>query len=67
VLQPDPTSHELVLTAIHPNTELAAVLASTGWPLRVADDLATNAPPSKEELRILRDLKERTVVAHAEG
>ena len=65
VLEPDPESHELTLTAIHPNTDPSDVIESTGWPLRVAENLATTVPPTGEEMRILRDLKERTARAHA--
>jgi glutaconate CoA-transferase subunit B len=65
VLEPDPESHELTLTAIHPNTDPADVIDSTGWPLRVAENLVTTVPPTGEEMRILRDLKERTARAHA--
>jgi len=65
VLEPDPESHELILTAIHPHTNPADVIESTGWPLRVAENLATTVPPTSEEMRILRDLKERTARAHA--
>lgn len=65
VLEPDPQSHELRLTAIHPGVDLDDVIAATGWPLQVVSDLATTEPPTSEELRILRDLKDRTAAAHA--
>lgn len=65
VLRPDPASNELVLVAVHPGIEVEEVVASTGWDLRVAPDVATVDPPAEEELRVLRHLKERTAVAYS--
>lgn len=45
---------ELTLTSLHPNVELEEVHESTGWPVRIADDLARTAPPADDELRLLR-------------
>jgi glutaconate CoA-transferase subunit B len=41
------------------------VKAATGWPLKVAARLETTAPPTPEELSVLRDLQARTDRAHA--
>ena len=57
VLEPDPDSRELVLTKVHPGVDANAVVAATGWPLRVADRVGETEPPSAEELVILRALK----------
>lgn len=65
VLRPDPSTRELVLTAIHPGAELGDIVANTGWDLEVADDLTVTEAPTPEELSLLRDLKERTARAHA--
>lgn len=65
VLEPDPRTHELVLVATHPGIDIARVEAATGWQLRVADPLHSTDPPTDVELRVLRDLKERTRAAHA--
>lgn len=65
VLEPEPRTNELRLVAVHPGIQVDDVLDQTGWPLRVAPDLATTEPPNGDELRILRDLKERTAIAHA--
>ncbi len=66
ILTPDPETKELTLTSRHPtgfwekaNTE------STGWSLKIAAKLALTEPPSEAELRVLRDLNERTARAHA--
>jgi glutaconate CoA-transferase, subunit B len=66
VLRPDPTTRELVLTALHPGASVEQARAATGWPLRVADDLHTSAPPTEHELRVLRELHARTDAARKE-
>ncbi len=65
VLQPQPTSHELELVAIHPGVDIEEIVEKTGWPLRVDEALEVTDPPTPDELRILRDLKERTAAAHS--
>lgn len=65
VLRPDPASSELVLVATHPGIDLGQVLESTGWPLQVSDGLDVTEAPTADELRVLRDLKDRTAMAHA--
>ena len=64
VLEPDPTTYELVLVATHPGVTVDRVVEQTGWELVVADSLEVTEPPTSEELSILRDLKERTARAH---
>jgi glutaconate CoA-transferase subunit B len=66
VLRPDKESNELELVATHPGIAVETVLDATGWPLRVAEDGAVTDPPTAEELRVLRDLKRRTALAHSE-
>jgi glutaconate CoA-transferase subunit B len=58
VLEPDPATCELRLTALHPGVELDAARAATGWELAVADDLRATDPPSDGELAALRALTE---------
>jgi glutaconate CoA-transferase subunit B len=65
ILTPDPETKELTLTSLHPGVAVEKVIESTGWPLKVAPKLATTEPPSDTELRVLRDLNERTARAHA--
>ena len=65
VLTPDPVTRELTLTSVHPGVTAAKVVESTGWPLKVAAQLDTTAAPTESELRVLRDLNERTARAHA--
>jgi glutaconate CoA-transferase, subunit B len=56
VLEPDPESCELVLSAVYPGVSAAEVRERTGWDLRVAADLGEITPPSTAELAVLRDL-----------
>ena len=60
VLEPDPRTCELTLTALHPGATVEQARAATGWALRVADELAESAPPTATELRALRELKTTT-------
>jgi glutaconate CoA-transferase subunit B len=64
VLEPDPVTKELVVTALHPGVTVDDVVAACGWPLRLVDRPVTTEPPTELELRTLRDLQERTRVAH---
>lgn len=57
VLEPDPDTCELTLSAVHPEVSVEQVRANTGWPLAVADDLATTDLPTDDELDILRTLQ----------
>jgi glutaconate CoA-transferase, subunit B len=59
VLEPDPESKELILTAVHPGVEVEAVRSETEWELRVSDHLECTDPPSAEELSVLRELTSR--------
>jgi glutaconate CoA-transferase, subunit B len=57
VLEPDPDTSELVLTALHHGVAVEQVRAETGWPLQVAANLMITAPPSVTELGTLRSLR----------
>ena len=65
ILTPDPATKELTLTSTHPGITVDQVVAATGWALKVAPQVRTTAPPTEQELRVLRDLQERTARAHA--
>ena len=41
VLEPDPVSCELTVTALHPDVTVEQVAAATGWAVRFADDVTT--------------------------
>jgi glutaconate CoA-transferase subunit B len=57
VLEPDPETRELVLTQLQPGVPADAAREATGWPLRVADDVAVCEPPTDAELAALRALE----------
>ena len=63
VLRPDTETKEFTLVALHPGATAGRAKEETGWDLKVADHLDTTVPPTHEELRTLRDLKERTEAA----
>lgn len=65
VLRPDQETNELCLVAVHPGIDVSHVLDNTGWALKVVSEVDTTEQPTREELRILRDLKQRTALAHA--
>jgi glutaconate CoA-transferase subunit B len=65
ILTPDPVTRELTLTSLHPGVTAEKVVASTGWPLKVAPQIDNTEPPTETELTVLRDLYERTARAHA--
>ena len=46
---------EMRLDSLHPGATIEAVHASMGWPVRLSKALATTAPPSPEELRLMRE------------
>ncbi len=54
VLTFDPVTCEAVLQSYHPGTSVEEVQAHTGWPLRVAPDVAETPPPTAEELAVIR-------------
>jgi glutaconate CoA-transferase subunit B len=56
VLEPDPGTGELVLTALYPGVTPDDVQAGIGWPLRRRDGLDVVADPTDRELHLLRDV-----------
>jgi glutaconate CoA-transferase subunit B len=65
VLQPHPASQELQLSALFSGVTVDEARAATGWPLAVAANVATLAPPTATELETLRALHARTREAHS--
>jgi glutaconate CoA-transferase, subunit B len=60
ILRPDPETREFTLVSMHPGTTVEQARETTGWDLEVAGSLDETAPPTGEELEILRDLRART-------
>jgi len=56
VLEPDPDTCELTMTALHESVSADDARAATGWDLRIAAEAGATAAPSGEELAALREL-----------
>jgi glutaconate CoA-transferase, subunit B len=56
MLEPDPLTCQLTLTAVHPGVDVDVVRAATGWDLAVAEAVRAVEAPTQEELSILREL-----------
>jgi glutaconate CoA-transferase subunit B len=56
ILEPDPDTCELTLTALHPGASVDQAKQATGWDLAIAADLHETDEPSAEELDALRRL-----------
>lgn len=54
ILRPDPATLEFVLAGYYSFSSVDEIVAQTGWPLRLAPDLAPVADPTAEELAALR-------------
>ena len=52
------------MTSLHPGVTRDDVAAATGWDVRFDGDLGETAPPTDDELTVLRDLHRRTAEAH---
>ncbi len=63
ILRPEPETKEFALVALHPGVTVEEAREATGWELKVAEELRRTAPPTKKELKVLRDLHERTRAA----
>src|SRR5688572_29883642 len=63
-MRPDTDSKEFVVTTLHPGATVESVRENTGWPVRVAGEVVETAPPTGDELAVLRDLNARTAQAH---
>ncbi|MGD9998869.1 MAG: CoA-transferase subunit beta [Ilumatobacteraceae bacterium] len=57
LLEPDPESCELVMTALHPGITREQCSAATGWPLRFAADLRETPRPTLGEIDTLREIQ----------
>jgi glutaconate CoA-transferase subunit B len=65
--EPDSTTKERTVVSIHPGVTREQILASTGWPVKFAAEVAQTPPPTQRELDVLRELHARTNRAHSEA
>lgn len=56
VLRFDRVTGEAMLASVHPGIPVERVQDHTGWTLRLAENLHTTPPPTRDELRILREI-----------
>jgi glutaconate CoA-transferase subunit B len=64
LMEPDPETRELTVTALYPHVTRETVQEQCGWTLKFTADLREEEPPTSLELETLRDLHERTRRAH---
>jgi glutaconate CoA-transferase subunit B len=50
---------EMMLTSIHPGISVEEVQDGVSWPLMISGDLQVTAPPTTEELRLIREELDR--------
>lgn len=48
-------NNEMILTEIHPGVSLDELKTNISWPINIDSNLVHTRPPTKEELRIVRD------------
>ncbi len=65
VLEPDAATNEMTVVSIHPGVTREAIQENCGWPIRFSAHVVETPAPTEEELRVLRDIQERTRRAHA--
>ncbi len=65
IWKPDPETKEFTVVSLHPGVSRDQVQATCGWTVKFADDLEVTPAPTELELKTLRDLRERTRIAHS--
>jgi len=51
----DPATKEMICLSHHPGLSVEEIRKNVSWPIRIADDVHETAPPTAEELRVLRE------------
>jgi glutaconate CoA-transferase subunit B len=51
----NPITKEMMLTGVAPGNSVESIIDEVGWTLRVADNVGTTAPPTVEELTLIRE------------
>ncbi|MDT3684858.1 MAG: CoA-transferase subunit beta [Pseudorhodoplanes sp.] len=67
IMEPDPKTKEMTVTSIHPGVTREQIQENTGWTVKFADKVAEAPAPTEQELKVLRELNERTARAHGEA
>lgn len=64
IMKPDEHTKELSVVALHEGVSAQDVEEQTGWPVRFAETVERTPAPTSQELAALRELQERTRLAH---
>jgi glutaconate CoA-transferase, subunit B len=67
ILRPEAETNEMMVASLHPGVTREQVIEATGWPLQFAGEVTETAPPTWDELGVLRDLLARTKKAHGDN
>ncbi|HTK13123.1 MAG TPA: CoA-transferase subunit beta [Xanthobacteraceae bacterium] len=67
IFEPDPKTREMIVTSIHPGVTREQIAENTGWPVTFAAAVKETPAPNAQELKILRELNERTARAHGKA
>ncbi len=67
IMKPDETTKELTVVQLHPGVTREQVQKATGWEIKFAMNVKETPAPTETELRVLRDLLQRTAVAHGQA
>jgi glutaconate CoA-transferase subunit B len=67
IMEPDPKTKEMTVVSIHPGVTREQIQENTGWSVRYADKVTETPAPTEKELKVLRELNERTARAHGEA
>jgi glutaconate CoA-transferase subunit B len=65
IFVPEQGTREMIVESLHAGVTPEQVEAQTGWRVRFAPEVKQTAPPTDEELTVLRELHARTRAAHA--
>jgi glutaconate CoA-transferase subunit B len=57
----------MTVVSIHPGVTREQIQENTGWSVRYADKVTETPAPTEKELKVLRELNERTARAHGEA
>ena len=55
ILRFDPHTKEMILDSVHPGVTVEEVIENTGWDLKLASRVESTKPPTRHELRIIRN------------
>jgi glutaconate CoA-transferase subunit B len=67
IMEPDPKTKEMTVVSIHPGVTREQIQENTGWVVKYADKVTETPAPTGTELKVLRELNERTARAHGEA